>query len=147
MTGNARPQAPETPLIDIKPLSLNKAFKKVLRACGLEHTGDGLPRSLYDLRHYYITKALLAGKVAVNTMTSLQMIERHYNHVHRRQNHGVDGLRPRSLGHAVGGVMSCSRGSGSSLGCRLPRHVIVVRSLGDLASGIRRRRWSEKMGP
>ncbi|WP_173978445.1 hypothetical protein [Magnetospirillum sp. UT-4] len=87
---NARPQAPDTPLIDIQPLSLNKAFKKVLRQCGLEHTGDGLPRSLYDLRHYYITKALLAGqptaKVAVNTMTSLQMIERHYNHVPDQQN-------------------------------------------------------------
>lgn len=86
---NACPDDPTAPLITFQPLSLNKAFKKILRACNLEHTGDGLPRSLYDLRHYYITKALLAGqptaKVAVNTMTSLQMIERHYNHVQPQQ--------------------------------------------------------------
>ena len=79
------PDDPAANLVDISPHAVNDAFKKVLVACGLERAPDGGSYSLYDLRHHYITKALLRGVpialVATNTMTSVQMIERHYNHL------------------------------------------------------------------
>lgn len=43
------------------PHAINTAFKKVLRACGLEIGPNDQPRSLYDLRHTYITRKLLEG--------------------------------------------------------------------------------------
>ncbi len=79
------PDEPQAKLIDVSPHAVNDAFKKVLVACGLARAPDGMSYSLYDLRHHYITKALLRGipiaLVATNTMTSVQMIERHYNHL------------------------------------------------------------------
>jgi integrase len=52
------------------------------------------PRSLYDLRHTYITQKLREGVpqmiVAENTLTSVQMIERYYAHLRAEMN--FDGL-------------------------------------------------------
>ena len=70
---------PTSPIMTMAPPALNDAFKKIAETCGLGH------HSVYDLRHYYITQALLAGvsvaKVASNSLTSIQMIERYYNHL------------------------------------------------------------------
>jgi hypothetical protein len=79
------PNEPTARLVGITPYALNDAFKKVLRECDLEFSPDGKAYSLYDLRHHYITKMLLRGTsialVAKNSMTSVQMIEKHYNHL------------------------------------------------------------------
>jgi len=87
---NARNGDDDQPLIDVHPHSINTAFKKVLRACGLEIGPNDMPRSLYDLRHYYITQKLLEGVpqmvVAENTLTSIQMIEQYYAHIRAEAN-------------------------------------------------------------
>ncbi len=87
---NARQHDHDQPLIDIHPHSINTAFKKVLRACGLEIGPNDSARSLYDLRHYHITRKLLEGVpqmvVAENTLTSVQMIERYYAHIMVEEN-------------------------------------------------------------
>ncbi|ARJ65026.1 hypothetical protein WV31_04780 [Magnetospirillum sp. ME-1] len=85
-----RGHIPDQPIIDIHPHAINTAFKKVLRACGLEIGPNDQPRSLYDLRHTYITRKLLEGVpqmvVAENTLTSIQMIERYYAHIRVQEN-------------------------------------------------------------
>ena len=56
---------------------LNRPFKAAARAAKLPPEA-----TFYSLRHYHISKALLAGVpvqvVAENTGTSLRMIEKHY---------------------------------------------------------------------
>ncbi|MFV0596804.1 tyrosine-type recombinase/integrase [Shewanella sp.] len=63
---------------------LSKAFKKALTNAGLENSPHG-DRSLYSLRHSYITWQLLAGVnmevLAKQCGTSVAMIEKHYSHV------------------------------------------------------------------
>lgn len=65
-----------------KELSVN--FRKALEQCELKDSADG-PRSLYSLRHSYITWQLKAGvkpyKVAKQCGTSESMIEQHYSHI------------------------------------------------------------------
>jgi integrase len=60
-------------------------FKKVLRDLDMLTGPDGNPRSLYSLRHTYITNELELGQVTIhdianNCGTSITYIERHYSH-------------------------------------------------------------------
>lgn len=60
-------------------------FKKVLRDLKMLTGPDGNPRSLYSLRHTYITNELELGQVSIhdiasNCGTSITYIERHYSH-------------------------------------------------------------------
>lgn len=63
---------------------LGKAFEKALQSSGLKDSPRG-PRTLYSLRHTYITWQLLAGTsmdvIARQCGTSAAMIEQHYSHV------------------------------------------------------------------
>ncbi len=63
---------------------LGKAFEKVLQKLNLKESPQG-PRTLYSLRHTYITWQLLAGTsmdvIAKQCGTSVAMIEQHYSHV------------------------------------------------------------------
>lgn len=68
-----------------QPLNLNKPFKRCLSACGLLEDGNGNNRTLYSLRHSYITWGLLDG-ISIHLLskqcgTSINMIEKHYSHV------------------------------------------------------------------
>jgi integrase len=69
-----------------KPItSFKKSFNELLKAADLEYDYRGKRRTPYSLRHCYISKMLIKGTsiydVALNTRTSLQMIEQHYAHV------------------------------------------------------------------
>lgn len=63
---------------------LTKAFEKVMQNTGLKSSPMG-PRTLYSLRHTYITWQLLNGTsmdvIAKQCGTSMAMIEQHYSHV------------------------------------------------------------------
>lgn len=63
---------------------LGKAFEKALQSSGLKDSPRG-PRTLYSLRHTYITWQLLGGTsmdvIARQCGTSAAMIEQHYSHV------------------------------------------------------------------
>ena len=63
---------------------LGKAFEKVLQDVNLKESPMG-PRTLYSLRHTYITWQLLDGQsmevIAKQCGTSISMIEQHYSHV------------------------------------------------------------------
>ncbi|WP_172591535.1 tyrosine-type recombinase/integrase [Shewanella xiamenensis] len=63
---------------------LTKTFEKALISAGLKNSPHG-DRSLYSLRHSYITWQLLAGVnmevLAKQCGTSVAMIEKHYSHV------------------------------------------------------------------
>jgi integrase len=63
---------------------LGKNFVKLLKRLGLEKDAHG-NRSLYSLRHSYITWELQNGTdlraIAAQCGTSIEMIERHYSHV------------------------------------------------------------------
>ncbi|MEE3306905.1 MAG: site-specific integrase, partial [Pseudomonadota bacterium] len=63
---------------------LGKAFEKALQSSGLKESPRG-PRTLYSLRHTYITWQLLNGTsmdvIARQCGTSIAMIEQHYSHV------------------------------------------------------------------
>ncbi|QUN06371.1 site-specific integrase [Shewanella yunxiaonensis] len=63
---------------------LSKAFDKALSEAGLKESAHGV-RTLYSLRHTYITWQLLAGVnmevLAKQCGTSIAMIEQHYSHV------------------------------------------------------------------
>jgi integrase len=63
---------------------LGKAFEKALKSSNLKDSPRG-PRTLYSLRHTYITWQLLAGTsmdvIARQCGTSAAMIEQHYSHV------------------------------------------------------------------
>ncbi|MDH1316213.1 site-specific integrase [Shewanella xiamenensis] len=63
---------------------LTKTFEKALKNAGLKNSPHG-DRSLYSLRHSYITWQLLAGVnmevLAKQCGTSVAMIEKHYSHV------------------------------------------------------------------
>jgi hypothetical protein len=65
--------------------SFAKGFTQLLKASGLEYDFRGHRRTPYSLRHYYISAMLINGAsihdIAINTRTSLEMIEKHYDHV------------------------------------------------------------------
>ncbi len=81
-------------------LSFKRSFNELLKAAGLEYDYRGVRRTPYSLRHYYISAMLIKGAsiydVALNTRTSLQMIEKHYAHV--ATEHIKDRLRPGQTG-------------------------------------------------
>ncbi|MFD3306597.1 tyrosine-type recombinase/integrase [Alteromonas macleodii] len=64
---------------------LSRTFTKILEDCDLKDSPHG-KRSLYSLRHTYITWELIAQSVSIDVLarqcgTSIQMIEQHYSHV------------------------------------------------------------------
>ena len=63
---------------------LSRNFTQLLRELGLE-TGPGGKRTLYSLRHTYISLRLLEGVspslIAKQCGTSVEMIQRHYDHL------------------------------------------------------------------
>lgn len=64
---------------------LGKAFDKAVGEAGLKNSAHGV-RTLYSLRHSYITWRLMSGDVNMEVLakqcgTSVQMIEQHYSHV------------------------------------------------------------------
>lgn len=64
---------------------LGVTFRKVLDACDLKDSPDGV-RTLYSLRHSYITWQLLRRDLRIDILakqcgTSTAMIEQHYSHV------------------------------------------------------------------
>ncbi|GGO65325.1 tyrosine-type recombinase/integrase [Bowmanella pacifica] len=64
---------------------LGRTFDSALEEAGLKESAHG-PRTLYSLRHSYITWELLSQNVTIDVIakqcgTSIQMIEQHYNHV------------------------------------------------------------------
>lgn len=64
---------------------LGVAFRKALEECRLKDSSDG-PRTLYSLRHSYITWQLLRRDLRLDILakqcgTSVAMIEQHYSHV------------------------------------------------------------------
>jgi integrase len=64
---------------------LGVTFRKVLEACDLKDSPDGA-RTLYSLRHSYITWQLLRRDLRIDILakqcgTSTAMIEQHYSHV------------------------------------------------------------------
>ena len=66
-------------------LQLSNNFKMALEKCGLKDSPDG-PRSLYSIRHSYITWRLQNRKIRIDVLakqcgTSITMIEQHYSHV------------------------------------------------------------------
>lgn len=64
---------------------LGKAIKKAIKAADLEIGQNDEYRTMYSLRHGYITKQLINDVapviVARNVLSSLEMVERHYNHM------------------------------------------------------------------
>lgn len=68
-----------------RPKSLIRPFEKCLSECGLLYDDQGKKRTLYSLRHSYITWGLLDGVgihlLAKQAGTSVSMIEKHYSHV------------------------------------------------------------------
>ncbi|WP_181006140.1 tyrosine-type recombinase/integrase [Shewanella insulae] len=92
---------------------LGKAFDKALTEIGLKSSPHGV-RTLYSLRHTYITWQLTSGNVSMEVLakqcgTSIAMIEQHYSHMtpkmYSKELSGVDlgksrpGLKPkRTLG-------------------------------------------------
>ena len=65
--------------------SFNNAFKRILADLSLLEDRWGKRRSVYSLRHFYCTQALLSGVpihvLAKNMGTSITHIEQHYSHV------------------------------------------------------------------
>jgi len=64
---------------------LGKAFEKAISEAGLKSSPHGV-RTLYSLRHTYITWQLMSGNVSMEVLakqcgTSIAMIEQHYSHV------------------------------------------------------------------
>ncbi len=64
---------------------LSNVFSKALIDCDLKDSKDG-PRTLYSLRHSYITWQLLKREIRLDILarqcgTSVAMIEQHYSHV------------------------------------------------------------------
>lgn len=64
---------------------ISRTFSQVLDECDLRDSSHG-KRTLYSLRHTYITWELIAQSVTIDVLarqcgTSIQMIEQHYSHV------------------------------------------------------------------
>ena len=64
---------------------LTGTFTEALKKCGLKDSPDG-PRTLYSLRHTYITWQLLKQDLRIDILakqcgTSVSMIEQHYSHL------------------------------------------------------------------
>ena len=77
--------------------TFRESFMAALRELGMTRDAEGNRRSLYSLRHSYITDRLSANtpidKLATNAGTSIHQIERHYGHV-LIENHAAELARP-----------------------------------------------------
>jgi integrase len=64
------------------PVDHKRQFNRILEELGLKFDRDGNRRTLYSLRHSYISFRLLEGadiyQIAKNCRTSVEMIEKHY---------------------------------------------------------------------
>lgn len=60
-----------------------KEFRKVIVRLGIKDSPTGESRSIYSVRHHYITEMVIKGVpmevTAKNTLTSIQMIAKHYD--------------------------------------------------------------------
>lgn len=65
------------------------SFKSLLAFAGVPVERDGMPRTIYSLRHYYATQCIQENLNHVNLAkqmgTSVEMIERHYAHIMPRE--------------------------------------------------------------
>ena len=88
MTGAVRPfermieRNNPRPTDQLFPVDHKKQFNRILEEEGLKFDRNGNRRTLYSLRHSYISFRLLEGadiyQVAKNCRTSVEMIEKHY---------------------------------------------------------------------
>ena len=82
------------------PNDHKKQFNRVLNELGLKFDRDGQSRSLYSLRHSYISFRLLEGadiyQVAKNCRTSVEMIEKHYA-THLKDNLDASAINVRKV--------------------------------------------------
>ena len=92
--------APET-TDRLFPADHKKQFNRILQEQGLKFDRQGNRRTLYSLRHSYISFRLLEGadiyQIAKNCRTSVEMIEKHYA-VHLKDNlnaAAINTLKPR----------------------------------------------------
>ena len=77
------------PTDPVFPTDHKKQFNRILEELGLKFDRDGNRRTLYSLRHSYISFRLLEGadiyQIAKNCRTSVEMIEKHYaSHIKNR---------------------------------------------------------------
>lgn len=82
---NLRDREPTSKLFPKHPTHYARQFDRLLASMGLTYDEDGDKRTVYSLRHYYITSMLQEGVdiqiVARNTMTSPQTIAKYYDHI------------------------------------------------------------------
>ena len=82
------------------PKMQNRLFTKVLEEANLLLSRDGKRRTLYSLRHTYISMRLMEGadiyQIAKNCRTSVEIIEKHYAaHIKNRINAAaINMMRP-----------------------------------------------------
>lgn len=90
------------------PVDHKKQFNRILDSEGLKVDSQGNRRTLYSLRHSYISFRLLEGadiyQIAKNCRTSVEMIEKHYA-VHLKNNldaAAINVRRPRKPNNQMG---------------------------------------------
>lgn len=71
--------------VELAPREIGRTFNAALKDIGLDESPYG-KRTLYSLRHSFITWELVSQKVTIDVLarqceTSIEMIERHYSHV------------------------------------------------------------------
>jgi len=70
------------PIDPLFPIDHKRQFNRILEETGLKFDREGNRRTLYSLRHSYISFRLLEGadiyQIAKNCRTSVEMIEKHY---------------------------------------------------------------------
>jgi len=66
--------------------NLHQTFRKLMNDSKLLMSVDDQPRTLYSLRHFYITQAIINNRASLHTIakqcgTSILMLEKHYSHI------------------------------------------------------------------
>ena len=89
--------------------SFNHSFGRALDELGLRKDKNGLARTAYSFRHYYVSRSLEEGitmeVVAANCATSLEMIGRFYDHS-QIERHRAKLERESSMPHDPIGIES-----------------------------------------
>lgn len=84
------------------PVDHKKQFNRILEKAGLKFDREGNRRTLYSLRHSYISFRLLEGadiyQIAKNCRTSVEMIEKHYA-VHLKNSIDAAAINVRRSGY------------------------------------------------
>jgi integrase len=82
------------------PVDHKKQFNRILESIGLKQDRQGNRRTMYSLRHSYISFRLLEGadiyQIAKNCRTSVEMIEKHYA-VHLKNNLDAAAINVRKV--------------------------------------------------